>query len=69
MNKIIEALELVGQKAFEAGVNGKSVRPGELVQITVREAGLGGFDPLKRTWLKERATEQLQAGRNLKNGK
>lgn len=58
----------VAKAAFEAGVNGESPSPGELVQIVVRKEKFGGFDRLRRNWLKETAAEQLDIGRRSKNG-
>lgn len=64
-----EADKAVAKAAFEAGMNGQCLRPGELVQIVVRKEELGGFDKVHRMWLKETAEEQLNIGRRSRNGK
>jgi len=68
MDRIKDAQKAVAKAAFEAGLSGQCPRPGELVQIVVRKEKLGGFDPLRRRWLKETAVEQLNIGRRSRNG-
>lgn len=63
MNNIEVALAVVGKAAFEAGLKNKQIQPGELVQVVVRREELGGFDKLRREWLKDTARENWENGR------